>query len=79
MAAVDLTKAAAGQDPSFVAFWLPFQDITTHNHTPQWTQTIAHNQPDNPCIQTGGNCTTNPGGCCSGLVCEANGVCNQIR
>jgi len=25
-------------DPSSVAFWIPYQDIATHNHTAQWTQ-----------------------------------------
>jgi len=24
-------------DPSGVAFWIPYQDMTTHNHTAQWT------------------------------------------
>ena len=41
MAAIDLSSAAGTTDTSHVAFWLPFQDITTHNHTPQWTQTVA--------------------------------------
>ena len=36
MAAINLS-AAAGADPSFPAFYLPFQDVTTHNHAPQWT------------------------------------------
>ena len=44
MAAINLS-AAAGTDPSRVAFWLPFQDITTHNHTPQWTQAVAPAPP----------------------------------
>jgi WD40-like Beta Propeller Repeat len=37
MAAIDLTAAAMGADPSFAAFWLPYQDATTHNHTAQWS------------------------------------------
>jgi hypothetical protein len=41
MAAINLTAASGTTDPSRVAFWLPFQDITTHNHTPQWTQAVA--------------------------------------
>jgi hypothetical protein len=44
MAAVNL-NAASGTDPSRVAFWLPFQDIRTHNHTPQWTQAVANAPP----------------------------------
>jgi len=33
MAAINLSEAQRG-DPSFPAFYLPFQDITTHNHRP---------------------------------------------
>jgi hypothetical protein len=40
MAAVDL-DAPAGSDPSFVAFALPFQDITTSNHIAQWTTEVV--------------------------------------
>jgi hypothetical protein len=28
-------------DPSFSAFWLPFQDIDTGNHIAQWTRTVV--------------------------------------
>lgn len=40
MAAIDL-DAPAGADPSFVAFALPFQDITTSNHIAQWTTQVV--------------------------------------
>jgi hypothetical protein len=40
MAAVDL-DAPAGTDPSFFAFALPFQDITTSNHIAQWTTEVV--------------------------------------
>jgi hypothetical protein len=80
MAAVDVTTAAnqAPIDPSRPAFWLPFQDITTHNHTPYWTQSKAP-PPDAgaPCVQLGGNCTQG-GTCCTGYVCQANGTCGQV-
>lgn len=33
---LDLQLAAAGQDPSAAATWLPGQDPTTGNHTPVW-------------------------------------------
>jgi hypothetical protein len=82
MAAIDVTVANApqvAQDPSFRAFWLPFQDMTTHNHTPQWTQAVAGNPtPDaGACVVQGGNCTAGQT-CCSGLVCEASGTCGMI-
>jgi hypothetical protein len=41
MVGVDLTKLAAGTDPSFPAFWLPFQDITGGNHIAQWSAAVV--------------------------------------
>jgi hypothetical protein len=35
-----LVVGPGGTDPSFTAFCLPFQDITTANHIAQWTQTF---------------------------------------
>jgi hypothetical protein len=69
MAAINLSHLEFNStDPSFVAFWLPFQDDTKHNHTAQWTQTVADQPPPDMavCIQSGGTCT--PGGtpCCTG-------------
>lgn len=40
MAAVDPDVGLAGQDPSFPAFLLPFQDLATDNHTAQWAEEI---------------------------------------
>jgi uncharacterized membrane protein YgcG len=107
MAAINLS-AAAGSDPSRVAFWLPFQDITTHNHTPQWTQAEAPPPPGSgsssgggssggssggassggssggsssgggACIPSSGNCVQNPGACCQGTSCQANGTCQPL-
>ncbi len=34
-------RAAAGQDPSAPAFWLPFQAIDSRNHIAQWTQHVV--------------------------------------
>ena len=41
MVGFDPTALAAGQDPSFTAFALPFQDITTSNHIAQWTTEVV--------------------------------------
>jgi hypothetical protein len=41
MFAVDPDKIAAGQDGSYPAFCLPFQDLTTSNHIGQWTQKVV--------------------------------------
>ena len=77
MAAINVSQAEIQpKDPSFPAFWLPFQDITTHNHTPQWTQKTA-NQDAGGCVMMGQSCMSG-GTCCSGLVCNANGVCEPL-
>ena len=41
MAAVDPDGVLAGHDPSYPAFALPFQDLTSSNHTAQWTTRIV--------------------------------------
>jgi hypothetical protein len=41
MAAVDPDAIANGQDGSYPAFALPFQDVTTSNHIAQWTTTVV--------------------------------------
>jgi len=41
MAAVDPDRAAAGDDPSYPAFCLPFQDLDTSNHIAQWTEEVV--------------------------------------
>ena len=35
---VGINPGVGGQDPSYTAFCLPFQDITTSNHIAQWTK-----------------------------------------
>jgi hypothetical protein len=40
MAAFDPTAAKANMDPSSVSFWMPFQDVKSHNHIAQWTSTV---------------------------------------
>jgi hypothetical protein len=40
MAAFDPAKAQANMDPSAAGFWMPFQDVKSHNHIAQWTATF---------------------------------------
>ena len=78
MAAIDVSQAEVQpKDPSFPAFWLPFQDMTTHNHTPQWTQRVVTQDAGTPCVNQGADCRQAP--CCSGLTCQANGVCGVLQ
>jgi hypothetical protein len=88
MAPLTFTEAQSGSvDPSGVAFWLPYQDITTHNHTAQWTEQVQQPMPDagTPACTCGGlfgACGPANGGCpcCSGqsLVCSGNSQCIQV-
>jgi hypothetical protein len=40
MASFDPASAAAGEDPSTAAFWLPFQEPDSGNHIAQWTTEV---------------------------------------
>jgi hypothetical protein len=66
MAAVTLEDIAAGQDGSFPAFWLPFQDFTAHNHIAQWVDTVV--TPPAGCSDVGSDCSTQA--CCNGETCD---------
>jgi hypothetical protein len=79
MAAISLSETS-GVDPSFPAFYLPFQDITKHNHTPQWTQQVVTMpvSDSNMCIGSGGDCMSNPGACCPPMTCNGNGTCTTV-
>ena len=87
MAPIAITEAQGGTaDPSSVAFWLPYQDMTTHNHTAQWTAQVPQNPPPTPdagtcscqmkaygpCGAANGGC-----GCCpgQGFVCSGSDTC----
>lgn len=64
MVGLDPARAAAGMDPSFAAFWLPFQDAASGNHIAQWVENVDRQEcPD--------------GSCPSGELCEG-GVCVPI-
>jgi hypothetical protein len=68
MVAIDPAKVAAGQDPSYPAFALPFQDLDTSNHIAQWTQTLV----DGVCPALGNVCDPQINNCCSGLICQSD-------
>jgi hypothetical protein len=62
MAAFDPSRAEAGDDPAFPAFWLPFQDPSGGNHIAQWVTRVERM----PCEMDAE--------CESGEVCR-EGVC----
>ncbi len=78
MAPVLEDGTSASGDPSGVAFWLPYQDATSHNHMATWTWSPAA-ASGCACASAGGSCGPASGGCgcCagSGLVCSGNGKC----
>lgn len=41
MAAVESGRILSGEDPSYPAFALPFQDLASNNHIAQWTTKVA--------------------------------------
>lgn len=67
MAGFDPARAAAGQDPSFPAFWLPFQDINTGNRIAQWVASI-----ERPGCEETGECE-------SGYVCKDGRCVPDLR
>ena len=88
MAPLTFTEAQSpGVDPSGVAFWIPYQDMGTHNHTAQWTwkpnppppPPDAGQPPPCTCSMVYGPCGAANGGCgcCDGqqLVCTGSGQC----
>ena len=80
MAAINLSQAEfGGADPSFPAFWLPFQEVGAHNHIAQWTNEVV-TMPGcdgGACITLNQPCGGNQCGvCCDGLVCS-NGTCQN--
>lgn len=62
MVAFDPARANAGLDPSFAAFWLPFQNPLSSNHIAQWVEQIDRM----PCDA--------PEDCPTGEICE-QGFC----
>ncbi len=42
---VDPSRSLDATDRSFPAFWLPFQDVTAHNHSAQWVNQVQGMPP----------------------------------
>jgi hypothetical protein len=50
---VDADRSLDAQDRSYPAFWLPFQDVTAHNHSAQWVATVVGQPPPPPPADAG--------------------------
>lgn len=70
---VDPDPGADATDRSFPAFWLPFQDVNSHNHSAQWVEKVAGTPGGDggACGDLGASCNAN---CCPDLVC-CGGLC----
>ncbi|HSQ66882.1 MAG TPA: hypothetical protein VLM85_26870 [Polyangiaceae bacterium] len=72
---VDDDRGLDKGDRSFPAFWLPFQDVNSHNHSAQWVEKIVSSPPDaGPCVSTAGGACGPSNLCCTDYVC-CNGTC----
>jgi len=68
---VDTDRGLDAKDRSYPAFWLPFQDVNSHNHSAQWVEKVQ-----GPPEQDGGACLP-IGSTCGGLD-GGTGVCCQV-
>ncbi len=78
---IDPSPSLDAGDRSFPAFWLPFQDVNSHNHSAQWVEKVVAPPvgtggdagPDGStdgapaCVAIGGSCASSP--CCADGVC----------
>ena len=81
---VDPDPALDAQDRSYPAFWLPFQDVTAHNHSAQWVATVQ-GPPATPGGDGGtsggadggggGTCGEPSSACSSSALCCSDAVC----
>ncbi|HEY2408020.1 MAG TPA: hypothetical protein VGI10_18560 [Polyangiaceae bacterium] len=75
---VDEDGSIDGLDRSFPAFWLPFQDVNSHNHTAQWVEKVVSTPPppaDDAGTPDGGYVCTPAGGSCTNSICCSDSVC----
>jgi hypothetical protein len=68
---VDPSRALDHEDRSYPAFWLPFQDVTAHNHSAQWVVKVASpGAPDaGACGRLNDPCGAGGATCCPDVVC----------
>ncbi len=77
---VDPDRSLDATDRSYPAFWLPFQDVTAHNHSAQWVATVQTGSgPDGGTGDAGGDagmtCGEPSTTCSSSSPCCTDAVC----
>jgi hypothetical protein len=77
---VDADPSLDAQDRSFPAFWLPFQDVTAHNHSAQWVEQIQAPPVVDAGTPTGdagygGTCGEPTSVCSASALCCSDAVC----
>jgi hypothetical protein len=78
---IDPDRSLDSTDRSFPAFWLPFQDVTAHNHSAQWVATVQGGTPgtgdDGGTAGEGGAGDDGSGGTCGepSTACSASALC----
>jgi hypothetical protein len=77
---VDTDRSLDSTDRSYPAFWLPFQDVTAHNHSAQWVATVQTGSgqdggAEEAGAQDGGMCGEPSTACSSSSLCCSDAVC----
>ena len=85
---IDTDRSLDANDRSYPAFWLPFQDVTAHNHSAQWVAKVqgppqgdggvgdSGGSDGGQCVEANGACGPNGGTCCADVVCcPSNETC----
>jgi hypothetical protein len=73
---IDANRSLDSMDRSYPAFWLPFQDVTAHNHSAQWVATVVSTSPGGDGGVTGGDGGVTDGGDAGASGCgEEGAVC----
>jgi hypothetical protein len=73
---VDTDRSLDSTDRSYPAFWLPFQDVTAHNHSAQWVAKVQTTPgPDAGAAEGGATCGEPSTACSSSSLCCSDAVC----
>jgi hypothetical protein len=76
---VDPSPALDATDRSYPAFWLPFQDVTAHNHSAQWVAAVqgapTPSDDGGAAGDAAGVCGEPAAACSASALCCSDAVC----